>query len=264
MEPKPKGWSAEYAAWFDEASVVDRYDLRPPYPDETFELLASLALDAPRVVLDAGCGPGDLARPLAARVARVDAVDRSHAMLAKGQALVGGEAENLNWIHAPVEDAPLTPPYALIVAGDSVHWFDWEPTMALFAGILSPNGVFAVVAREWIGDPRLRAGLREVYGRHGANPDFVPLSPVDELERRGLFERVSEQRMRPARWTPTLDEVIGCHHSQNGFVLERMHDAAAFDRELADVFVALVPAVEGRFALDVTATIAWGHPRRRG
>jgi hypothetical protein len=48
MEPKPKGWSAEYAAWFDEASVVSRYHLRPPYPDETFAVLALLGASTRR------------------------------------------------------------------------------------------------------------------------------------------------------------------------------------------------------------------------
>jgi SAM-dependent methyltransferase len=262
VEPKPKGWSAEYAAWFDEASVVDRYDLRPPYPGETFEVLASLAVDAPRAVLDAGCGLGDLARPLATLVGRVDAVDRSRAMIERGRALDGGESENLNWIHAPIETARLAAPYALVVAGDSVHWFDWEPTMALFADILSPNGVFAVVTREWISDPRLGAQLREVYGRHGANPDFAPLSPVEELERRGLFEPSSERRTASTPWRPTIGEAIGCHHSQNGFVLERMRDPAAFDRELAQVLEGLAPVGDdGRLELDVAATIVWGRPR---
>ena len=42
------------------------YRHRPPYDEETFDvLLGLLAQDAAPVVLDAGCGTGDLARPLA-------------------------------------------------------------------------------------------------------------------------------------------------------------------------------------------------------
>jgi hypothetical protein len=108
------------------------------------------------------------------------------------------------------------------------------------------------------------ARLVEVYARHGANPDFAPLSPVDELERRGLFERRGEHCTASVPWAPTLDELIGCHHSQNGFVIEKMRDAAAFDRELAAVLEELVPARDGRFELDVAATIAWGRPHRPG
>ena len=42
------------------------------------------------VVLDAGCGPGDLARPLAPLVGRVDAVDLSPRMIAEGRSREGG------------------------------------------------------------------------------------------------------------------------------------------------------------------------------
>ncbi len=262
MEPKPKGWSADYAAWFDEASVASRYHLRPPYPAETFAFLASLAVSSPRAVLDAGCGTGDLARRLAPLVERVDAVDSSQAMLATALALPGADAANLNWVHAPIETAPFVAPYALVVAGDSVHWFEWERTMGLFVDALSPDGVLALVTRDWISDPVLAGRLVEVYARHGANPDFAPLSPVDELERRGLFERRGEHRTESAPWAPTLDELIGCHHSQNGFVIEKMRDAAAFDRELAAVLDEVVPTRDGRFELDVAATIVWGRPHR--
>ena len=77
---------------FREASVAERYDFRPPYPAEVFDILSSLLDDGPRTVLDAGCGTGDLARPLAPLVDRLDAVDQSAAMLAQARALPGGRA----------------------------------------------------------------------------------------------------------------------------------------------------------------------------
>jgi SAM-dependent methyltransferase len=261
MEPKPKGWASQYAAWFDEASVVARYDARAPYPAQTFAKLASLAVDEPRAILDAGCGTGELARGLAPVVGRVDAVDRSAAMLAKARMLPGGAAPNLRWIHAEIEDAPLDPPYALVVAGESVHWFDWQHVMPSFAGALSERGVLALVYRDWLGATELRAGLAPVYARHGANPDFVAFDPIRELERRGLFERCGECRTDREAWTPTIDELLACHHSQNGFVIEKMRDPVAFDREVIAVADELVPKSADRFELDVVATITWGRPR---
>jgi hypothetical protein len=56
MESKPRGWAADYAAWFDLVSVAERYGLRPPYPDQTFDLLASLVDPADRSVRVAGSG----------------------------------------------------------------------------------------------------------------------------------------------------------------------------------------------------------------
>ena len=260
VEPKPKGWGSEYAAWFDEASVVERYECRPAYPAAALRRLAALAVDPPRAVLDAGCGPGDLARGLAPLVGRVDAVDRSAAMLAEGQLSPGAHAPNLRWIHGEVESVRLRPPYALVVAGESVHWFDWQRALPRFADVLSERGVLALVYREWLGAGELRRRLADVYERHGANPDFAALDPIHELEQRGLFERLGEYNSSREPWTPTIDDLLGCHHSQNGFVLERMRDPAAFDREVTATVEDFAPKVQGHYQLSVFTTVTWGLP----
>jgi SAM-dependent methyltransferase len=260
VEPKPRGWGSDYAAWFDEPSVAGRYVHRPPYPAPVFPLLAGLAADPPRAVMDAGCGPGDLARGLAPLVGRVDAVDRSPRMLAAGRRLPGGDSGNLRWILGEVERVPLEPPYALVVAGESVHWFDWPQAMPRFAGVLSAQGLLAIVYRDWLGAGELRRRLVEVYGSHGANPDFAPLDPVEELERRGRFERRGEQAVAAQPWTPTRDELLACHHSQNGFVIERMRDPDRFDRELTAVVDEVASPVNGRYRMQVSATVVWGLP----
>src|SRR5262249_27101927 len=84
MRPKPKQFATQYASIFGDASVVSAYQYRPPYPAETFALLLRL-LDADvetRTVLDAGCGPGVIARQLVPAVDRGDAVDIAARMLA--------------------------------------------------------------------------------------------------------------------------------------------------------------------------------------
>ena len=73
-EAKPELYSSEYATWFKDPLVVAAYPSRPPYSEATIQLLARLAVDAPRRVLDVGCGPGDLARRLAPLVEHVEPV----------------------------------------------------------------------------------------------------------------------------------------------------------------------------------------------
>lgn len=218
----------QYAAVFQERDVVAAYPHRPPYPQETIDELARLASNG--AVVDAGCGTGELARRLAKLVLRVDAVDISAEMLALACTLAG--AERVNWVYGGIEDAALEPPYELVVAGDSVHWFDWGRALPrIFA--LAPR--FAVVQREWFrGNDDVVARLRPVWARHGWNKDFRPLDPVAELERRGLLRVVSTFESATEPWHPTQDEVVGLHFSQSGFSRSRLADAEAFERELRD------------------------------
>jgi SAM-dependent methyltransferase len=262
VEPKPPGWSREYAEWFGDASMVESYRFRPEYPAALFTFLASLAGPG-GTVLDAGCGPGDIARPLAPLVGRVDAVDLSPRMIREGRRRAGGAASNLVWLAGAIEDVELHGSYDLVVAGDSVHWFDWSVALPRLATALAQGGRLAIVSRNWFTAPELGRRLGPIYARFGANRDFRPLDAVAELERRGLFVREGDHTTAPAGWRPTLDEVLGCHHSQNGFDVERMQpdEVAAFDAEVGAALRELVPeGADGRFELDVTATVVWGRP----
>ena len=80
----PRPTEVTLAAAFTYPGVASAYQYRPPYPDLVFDVLTGLIADAPKTVLDLGAGEGALARPLAARVDQVDAVDISAAMVEEG------------------------------------------------------------------------------------------------------------------------------------------------------------------------------------
>jgi SAM-dependent methyltransferase len=258
VKPKPRGWNEVYGTVFDDRDVVRTYHLRPLYPVDTIAELVRLA--SGEAVLDAGCGTGELARRLAPHVTRVDAVDVSAPMLAEARRSAGGDVTSLRWVHGAIEDAPLEPPYALAVAGDSVHWFDWTRAMPRFAELLGREGPLAVVSRDWLRAERARELLRPIYARHSWNSDFAPLDPVEELERRGLFVRLGEHVSAPASWRPTLDEIVDCHFSMSGFARSRLADADAFAREVRGAVASSLPESGGRYELDVVGTVIWGRP----
>lgn len=208
--------------------MVASYPNRPAYPQATIDELARLANGGS--VVDAGCGTGEIARRLAPLVERVDAVDVSAPMLTLAQTLPG--AEHVRWVHGGIEDAQLDPPYDLVTAGDSVHWFDWERALPRVFG-LAPR--FAVVRRDWFkGNDDLVERLRPVWARHSWNTEFRPLDPVAELERRGLLRIVSTFESPTDVWRPTQDEIVGLHFSQSGFARERLADPEGFERELRE------------------------------
>jgi SAM-dependent methyltransferase len=140
MLPKPDHLSDAYAAQFTDPSVVAAYPTRPPYPPDVFPLLAALIATSPRVVLDIGCGTGDIARNLVSMVDRVDAVDISAPMIELGRQLPGGDGPRLRWIHGRAEEVELEPPYALIAAGESLHWMQWDVLLPRLGRLLAPGG----------------------------------------------------------------------------------------------------------------------------
>lgn len=112
-------------ASFEEREVVD-LPLSPPYPEAVFEKLHQLA---PRhdAMLDIGCGPGKVSRPLTRCFADVVAVDPSRHMIALGHTLPGGRAPNLHWVRGLAEEAPLDGRrFDLTVAAASIHWMDHD------------------------------------------------------------------------------------------------------------------------------------------
>lgn len=258
--PKPECWAQEHASAFNEAAAAAAYHLRPPYPEALIATLAGLVTDEPGNVLDLGCGPGDLARRLVDAAGRVDALDRSAAMVERGRAMEGGDSPNLRWIVGPAEEATLDPPYSLVTAGDSLHWMDWDVVLPRIRDVLAPGGSLALVGRGWsLALPE----EREILVRYSTNRSFRPLNLVEELESRGLFNRSGAQRWKEP-WTPTIDEYIGSNRSRASYPTDP-EEAAAFEREIRALLERLVSegrleATRGRLALTVTAGVAWGVP----
>jgi ubiquinone/menaquinone biosynthesis C-methylase UbiE len=101
------------------------------------------------VVLDIGAGDGALARPLAERVDRVEAVEVSAAMVDAGRRRPGGRRKNLMWLLGSAEDMPPRGPYGLVTAGASLHWMDSEVVLGRIARVLAPGAMLAIVDQRY-------------------------------------------------------------------------------------------------------------------
>lgn len=96
-------------------------------------------------MLDAGCGPGKITLGLLDGLDRSDAVDPSAEMLRIARSLPNADSPKINWIWAPIEEAPLNPPYGLIACAASIHWMDLDRTLPRFGRVLNPGAHLAVV-----------------------------------------------------------------------------------------------------------------------
>ena len=257
---KPKHLGPEYGDQFKDRSVADAYVNYPPYAAEVFEVLESLIQDEPRIVLDVGCGTGDLARPLAAFVERVDAVDQSAAMIEIGRSREGGDRPNIRWVCQSAEGFAYDTQYSLIVAGASLHWMDWYEVLPRMRGALTDRGYLAIVGGRGMDTAPWSSELGKIIPTYSTNKDYESYDLLDELERRRLFSVFGRKRTAPQEYRMSVDQYVEMFHARNGFSRQRMdaQPAAEFDaavRELVAPF-----ATEQVLTFDVTTNITWGHP----
>ena len=263
MLKKPEFRDEKYARCFQDAGVVQVYHHRPPYPDEVYDKLAYLVDPDVDALLDVGTGLGEIARRMAARVGRVDAVDFSERMIARAKSLPGGDHPGITWTVSHVETAPVTGPYGLITAAGCLHWFDLNVAMPRFARLLSPAGYLAVVERDW------QTGIedRDIVAEYSTNRQYFPWDLVNAIQESGLFERVGAVDAGCTPWYPTVEEYLDCRHSQNGLSRDGMGAAraSAFDgrvrrrieRQAAEGTVKLI---DGRIQGTCTGEVVWGRP----
>lgn len=131
------------------------------------DLLARVDLDAPKRIVDLGCGAGASTAPLLARWPDADVlgIDTSPAMLEKARAAVPGarfeRADVATW--AP--DAPVD----LLFSNATLHWVpDHTTLLPRLMSRLAPGGVLAVQIPDNLDEPS-HALMREV----AAEPPFA-------------------------------------------------------------------------------------------
>ncbi len=261
MIPKPKHLGPEYASQFADPAVVAAYHHRPPYAPAVFPVLRDLTLGEPRIVLDLGCGTGDITRPLAGVVDFVDAVDCSAAMIERGKTLPGGDRPNLRWILGYAEDVPLPrTSYGLVTAGESLHWMDWARLMPRLAQLLAPGAYLAIVSRSPAVRPTWFDDVQPLIERFTTNRDYEPYSLIAELQMRGVFEQCGIESIEAVAFEQSFDSYIESIHSRNGFSRDRMTQQAAvdFDAAVRRVLVDRCPA--GIVQFDVVGQIIFGRP----
>jgi SAM-dependent methyltransferase len=257
--PKPRGLGPEYGGQFGDQSIADAYPTRPPYPREVFEILLGLIRDESPVALDLGCGTGDISRGLAPHVTRVDAVDPSSAMIARGHALPGGQHPNIRWITSTAEDFAYPASYALVITAESLHWMDWYQVLPRIRQSLTVLGRLAIVFGRGFRDEPWNDEVSPLCARYSTNREYESYDLLAELTTRNLFLPEHHIQTRPIPFSQTIDDYVESFHSRNGFSRDRMGpSAAAFDDQLRAIIARYQfgPMLEFELIVDV----AWGTP----
>ena len=152
---------------------------RRGYPPQALDALQdAFALTADDVVLDLGCGTGQLAVPLASRVRSVIGMDPEPDMLRLARETAAGRGvRNATWVLGADTDVPSLGrlveerSLAMAVIGQALHWMRHEELFPALLPLLRSGGGVAVLSNGtplWLQDSEwsraLRACLEGYFG----------------------------------------------------------------------------------------------------
>jgi SAM-dependent methyltransferase len=252
---------------FSAERMAENYRFRPPYPVEVYDVLRELLRGHPRVLLDAGCGTGKITLGMIDQIERADAVDPSDAMLRVARSLSGADNSKIRWIHSSIEDAPLEPPYGLIVAASSIHWMDLDRTLPRFAGALADGAMLAVLD----GDAPVDAPWEReetafmidfIAAREGRSPKWWKTvserfaEPV--LVHRG-FESLGHRITAPVGFSQSVADYLRCQHSRATWSEDHLGQQASTEFDAAMTAILTRYALDGKLTFNVQTRIEWGR-----
>lgn len=119
-------------------SAFRRQRLQP-----ALDLLARVALEAPRRVYDLGCGPGEVTRLMAERwpAATITGLDSDKNMLE----MAAAEPSPVSWEQGDIADFQAVNTPDLIYSNAALNWVEAHETVfPRLAGLLAPGGILAV------------------------------------------------------------------------------------------------------------------------
>ena len=257
MRRQSPQFNDEHARRWHDRDAASSYQHRIPYTSATIDALIALISDNDSAVLDVGCGTGNIARAIAPRVSRVDAVDFAPEMIEAGRGLPGGDAANIRWHVAKAEDCELNPPYALVVGGASLHWMDYGVVLPRFARALTERGLVAVVSAREHGHNPWDAPVKEIAAAYTTAKKYVPFDMIPVWEAAGLFEQAGERLTDPVVFEQSVEHFIAGFHALSH--LTRAHiDAESFDTEIRTVMARYCP--DGVVRRLIRGHLVWGKP----
>ena len=258
---RPRQYWDDYASRFKNRSVAEAYELRPPYPEETYRILLSLLGELQGRVLDVGCGTGKIARSLVNHIEGVDAVDFSQEMIRVGKSLANGNHPNLQWINGHVEEVQLCPPYRMVTAGASIHWMDWNMVFPRFKEVLTTDGYLVIIDGDRpVGAPWHDAEL-SLIRKYSTNKHYKQIDLVQELADRRYIHLIGDKRTAPVNFSQPLKDYVQSFHSRQSLSKEGMGEknVRAFDTKLSDVLSDFVDD-RGFLNFQVETRVTWGKP----
>ena len=158
------------------------HQYRRGYPPAVIDTLTgAFGLTGSDVVIDLGCGTGQLTLPVARRVHAVAGVDPEPAMLARARQAAAEQAvTNASWVLGADTDIPALAALlgnrraGAVTIGQALHWMRYRELIPALVPLLRPGGGIAVISNGtpmWLQDsPWSRALLSFLEQWLGSRP----------------------------------------------------------------------------------------------
>jgi ubiquinone/menaquinone biosynthesis C-methylase UbiE len=219
-----RSWDAAAADWIAHADTSDYQNLflRP-------RMLALAGDVSGRRVLDLGCGEGAYARALAARGARVTAIDGSPALIdaARERASAAGLAIDHRCLNANDLQGVADGSFDVIVSSMvMMNVEDYDGTMREAFRVLAPGGALCVSMTH----PCFSAPVSDWVGGKGRKPQHFAVDRY--FERIAWEDRITGKFRHPTRrqHRPLEDYIGGALRA--GFALTQFQEPMATDEDL--------------------------------
>ena len=178
-----------------------------------------------------------------------------------GRLLEKGDHPSLNWVLARVEEVELTPGYALVTAGASIHWMDWSVVFRKFHEVLTPDGYVAIIEGDRPYDSPWGETERALIRQFSTNRHYQQIDLIKELVDRNHFIPVGDRRTAPVGFSQTVEHYVASFHSRESMTREYMGDdnVRTFDAELTRILTDFADD-EGVIQFQLQTRVVWGRP----
>jgi len=229
---------------------------RPGYQQEVFEYLVSLfKLDGSGILLDLGCGTGQVTFPLSPYFAKVIGVDPDPEMLkeAEREARQRG-LNNIIWNQSTAEDLELSEKLRLTTMGISFHWMEQEAVLEKLYSLTLPGGGIAILGDtspvwEEGGMPAWKIRRREIIKKFlgeerkaGHGTYQKPKRTYGEVLKESKFSDITEKQFSYTL-ERSIEEIIG-HLFSTSYANKRLlgERAVQFEKEMREELLAVEPS----------------------
>jgi SAM-dependent methyltransferase len=181
-------------------------------------------------------------------------------------------SSKIRWIHGLIEDAPLDPPYGLIVAASSIHWMDLDRTLPRFADTLAEGAMLAVLDGDAPVDAPWEREETEfmiefIATLEGQRPKWwktVRERFAEPVLMHPRFERRGHRITAPISFSQSISDYLRCQHSRATWSEDQLgaKASAEFDAEMTEILKRY--AHGGMLTFNVQTRIEWDRLQGRG